>query len=964
MKSLKIFVLLVIVFSVACNKEKESKVTIIMDRTAGVKENLAAKELQRYIYLRCGTLPLISTDFTKDGNTIVLKKETELNDQQYRFLTEGKTLTISGGSDVALLYGAYTFIEKLGIQFQLDRDVIPDQQVPFKLPGLNETYKPLFETRGILPFHDFPQGPDWWSTDDYHRYITGLARMRMNFIGFHNYPPQGEKGMEPLVWIGNDSDFDISTGKVNKSYNTYWANTGISGWNHARMNTSEFVAGVNQLFDKEEYGHPAFDGIPKSGQSQEQSNKVFNRVGAMLNSAFSHARNVGVKTCIGTQTPLHSPSAGTQGLSKKEIYMGVFSRIKATHSLDYYWLWMSEGWTLHGSSPEDFQQTVSDIKAAQETLQELGNPFKLATCGWVLGPLNDRAALDKVLSKDVTLSSINRNVGHQSVDASYGTIKDRPLWAIPWLENDPNMVGPQPWVGRMRRDAADALHFGCKGLIGIHWRTRAMSMNIPALAQAGWDQSWSDGISPDKREKWGSIGGSIVKTNMAGFVYSKVRMGMSAHHFAIPNGKYSVTLMFCEPNYSESGKRIFDVSIQNKKVINKLDIFSRIGENHPLELRFENINISNGCLQIDYHAVKDYACIAGIQIHGIRDAHNGFPAAPYRRYINCAGYTYFEYGAGDLAITGGGRPRSEPVIDFYTAWTSARFGEAVGEKIANIMSSVDGVEFPEISFWNGPGALLPCTIPWNEEKRRFFFVEQLEKLRPEVIGAGNLDRFDYWLNTYRFTQAAARWNCAVGLLGEMLTQMKGNPTPERKAALKQQALDTRIQMSRLWEELLGYLIPTVSTPGDLATLANLEQLTRKHLNSLTRYDMELKKILRVETLPAEVVLRKEYNGPNCILVPTQRSLANAHELLKISVLLPSQDGVEKAMLFYRPMGSSGDWTKIPLKHNARAVYTAELPLAAKSVEYYVKSKFQDAKILVWPVTAPYINHTIVVHNYN
>ena len=41
----------------------------------------------------------------------------------------------------------------------------------------------------------------------------------------------------------------------------------------------------------------------------------------------------------------------------------------------------------------------------------------------------------------------------------------------------------------MRRDAADALRYGCDGLMGIHWRTRALGPNVSALAQAAWDQA-------------------------------------------------------------------------------------------------------------------------------------------------------------------------------------------------------------------------------------------------------------------------------------------------------------------------------------------------------------------------------------------------------------------------------------------------------------------------------------------
>ena len=100
---------------------------------------------------------------------------------------------------------------------------------------------------------------------------------------------------------------------------------------------------------------------------------------------------------------------------------------------------------------------------------------------------------DKVLPKDVAVSCINRQVGYTPVDAGFAEVQGRSKWAIPWMEDDPALSSPQFWVGRMRRDAADALRYGCDGLMGIHWRTRALGPNVSALAQAAWQQgAWAD----------------------------------------------------------------------------------------------------------------------------------------------------------------------------------------------------------------------------------------------------------------------------------------------------------------------------------------------------------------------------------------------------------------------------------------------------------------------------------------
>eukprot|EP00662_Eupelagonemidae_sp_cell21_P056274 gene56274-26191_t len=35
----------------------------------------------------------------------------------------------------------------------------------------------------------FPDGFDWWDADDWRGYATQLAKLRLNFVGVHSYPP-------------------------------------------------------------------------------------------------------------------------------------------------------------------------------------------------------------------------------------------------------------------------------------------------------------------------------------------------------------------------------------------------------------------------------------------------------------------------------------------------------------------------------------------------------------------------------------------------------------------------------------------------------------------------------------------------------------------------------------------------------------------------------------------------------
>jgi hypothetical protein len=325
---------------------------------------LAAKELRRYLYLRTGRVLPLATE----SGIISLQVDGSLQLEQYRLKSDGKSLTIGGGSDMGVLYGAYAFIEKLGVRFYFCGDVVPDERISFTLPQLDEVGKPLFAVRGIQPFHDFPEGPDWWNADDYKAYVAQLAKMKMNFIGMHTYP-EGGPFAEPLVWIGLPEDVNPD-GTVKFAYQARWANTmtvnGVFG--HIPVKTSDFTDGAGELFPRDDYSADVLQDLDSPVQTSEASIAIFDRVGKQMNEVFAAARRVGVKTCIGTETPITIPAAVKAHLRQlgkdpadpnviKELYAGMMKRIKLAMPADYYWLWTPEGWTWSGNNPSQFQAT-------------------------------------------------------------------------------------------------------------------------------------------------------------------------------------------------------------------------------------------------------------------------------------------------------------------------------------------------------------------------------------------------------------------------------------------------------------------------------------------------------------------------------------------------------------------------------------------------------------------------------
>ncbi|MEE8452525.1 MAG: hypothetical protein V3R99_11445 [Thermoguttaceae bacterium] len=130
-------------------------------------------------------------------------------------------------------------------------------------------------------------------------------------------------------------------------------------------------------------------------------------------------------------------------------------------------------WHGLGNSQEQMKGTIDDILVAREALENVGAPFQLATAGWVLGPNDDRAAFDRWLPKEIAVSAISRRLGHDPIDDGFGRIEGRGKWAIPWMESDTyhGIANPQLFVSRTRKDAADALAYGCDGLMGLMWRS-------------------------------------------------------------------------------------------------------------------------------------------------------------------------------------------------------------------------------------------------------------------------------------------------------------------------------------------------------------------------------------------------------------------------------------------------------------------------------------------------------------
>jgi len=963
-------------------KPASPRPSIVCAKGSSSQEELAAREVRRYVYLRTGRrLSIVEAEDSLPGDTdaiVVAQKDRKivgtvpsggelksaiaaLQPQQYLIKTlernGRRVVLICGGDSLGTLYGAYRFAELLGVRFYLHGETIPDQRMAFRLPVLDDRGAPLFELRGIQPFHDFPEGPDWWNLDDYKAILSQLPKLRMNFIGLHTYP-EGRPNAEPTVWIGLPRDIGKDA-RVKYGYPSSYQNTLRGNWGYAPKKTGDFRFGAAQLFERDAYGADVMKGLCPQPKSPEDSSEEFQRTGELLRAAFEYAHDLGIKTCVGTETPLVVPKLVRERLKAsgkdpaaastlEELYGGIFRRAAQTYPLDYYWFWTPENWTWEAVSEAVVTKTITDMQTAVAAAQKARAPFRLATCGWVLGPQYDRALFDKLLPKDMPVSCINRQVGKEPVDPGFADAKGREKWAIPWLEDDPSLTVPQLWAGRMRRDAADALQYGCTGLMGIHWRTRVLGPNVLALAWAAWDQSkWQKA----RREEFGPVGGNIAafpNNRIAGTedapLYQTVRYDMSAYRLSVPPGIYAVTLKFCEPHYKEKGKRVFDVRIQGQKVISNLDIFAKVGGNKALDYTFDNLSVAHGVLNIQFDKRVEFPSVAGIVVQ----------AEKFSLKINCGGPAYKDYLADPPALS-----RDLPTDDFYRDWATQQFGREVAPQVAKIFEKIDG-KFPCPATWiDGPGGIKPDPAPWEKVKNQYAFVDELAALRPRVNGVGNLERFDYWLNTFRYTVAMGHLNCVWAEYNKAIAKVKAEKNPQaQKQLAKETALPLRKQMVGLVAEVYWHMLATVGNPGEMGTVANWEQHILPGL--LEKPGVELATFLG-EDLPADAQPSRGYEGPLRVIVPTLRTSATAGETLTLKVIILASDRAREAALYWRALGAR-EFTRVVLTHVARGVYSVKFPSAAMKddIEYYIKAIPAGDDPVYFPATAPNLNQTVVV----
>lgn len=397
-------------------------------------------------------------------------------------------------------------------------------------------------------------------------------------------------------------------------------------------------------------------------------------------------------------------------------------------------------------------------------------------------------------------------------------------------------------------------------------------------------------------------------------------------------------------------------------------MFERVGGDTVCIVSTPEFEVNDYTLDMEMIPVVGPTFLSAFIIEGRTNDVNQIKGEPYKRCIDVGGGLYkdFEADLSEFESNTPLVPRDLSSTSFYVDYALAMFGPTVASKVAGIFESLDGTvgndgfrgfKMPRPATWiTGPGVINPNESSWEEEAGKYAFVDTLSMLRNQIQGKGNLERFDYWLNTFCYLRTMGYLSCLRGELDNYMKQLPSVDRPEQDIFIKEKIIPVRVELSRQWEKMMGYLIKTVSTTGELGTVINLESQTRKTYSFLSKYDLEIETALK-STLPSEIRLSAQYTSEPRMFVLNERLVLQKGEPYVLQMNVLGHDKITKAPVFkYRELGQKRFREKRMIR-KSEVVFEVSAPeLKDKTIEYYIEAEFEGEK-LCYPSTAPILNRT-------
>jgi hypothetical protein len=158
----------------------------------------------------------------------------------------------------------------------------------------------------------------------------------------------------------------------------------------------------------------------------------------------------------------------------------------------------------------------------------------------------------------------------------------------------------------------------------------------PVRIRAGWTSSWKDSTGIQWQADSYFLGGNALvrTTNPAEgsnsiapdtALYTSERWGHFSYALPAAEGRYRVTLRFCEGHYGHHntgvgglGSRVFAIYCNGVALVKSFDIFKEAGgEGRPVNRTFTGIRPNaQGKIILSFVPIKGMACVNGIEVVG------------------------------------------------------------------------------------------------------------------------------------------------------------------------------------------------------------------------------------------------------------------------------------------------------------------------------------------------------------
>jgi hypothetical protein len=280
--------------------------------------------------------------------------------------------------------------------------------------------------------------------------------------------------------------------------------------------------------------------------------------------------------------------------------------------------------------------------------------------------------------------------------------------------------------------------------------------------------------------------------------------------------------------------------------------------------------------------------------------------------------------------------------------------DGLKEKTNNLQGGLSNLPRPA-NWTNGPGGIADNSHPWDSVKINYDFIDEYEKLRPSVSGKGNLERFDFWLNQFKYLKAFGKLACTMGAYNKQAKNLVTLKDNEKTNFAGEKLLPLIKQEATELMEIHKYLISSLTTWGSIGNIANWQQ----HIipgQILTQISQVVKII--GDSLWVDGLFPDNITEVSKIIVPSPQTMIEKGNDYNVKVICFNIKP-EIARIYWRPLGKK-EYRQADLKKMSETYWMATIPSQSISddFEYYIR--VEDRKEYLSPASAPLINHAVVL----